>query len=184
MTTSLTVSRIELVEALKALKKFASKKGIGQAVLSFESGMLTIQLAGVVVRASASGSWDGEARMPGQVMSRMWRSVPDTDPVEIEVGDEHLKIGPLTISCICQPNDVPRIHLPMNAPLPVVLCAALNHTSKEIACSGLADVVEKAEQKRDELTDRAYKALQPLGISYEDLEGFIQEHLQAMKQPD
>jgi hypothetical protein len=58
VTISLTIPRKELIEALKRLRKHAKKKGAGEAILSYESGMLTIQISGVVARAEPLKTWD------------------------------------------------------------------------------------------------------------------------------
>jgi len=135
MTISLTVPRKELIEALKMLRKHAKKKGAGDSILSYEDGMLTIQISGAVARAEAHGDWPGEARVPGRRISRLGPAVPPGDPVEISVEQGRLNIGSLSFNCVWQQKGASRILLPLDAPLPVILSAALKYSQDEITHS-------------------------------------------------
>ncbi len=184
MTASLTVPRKKFVEALKMFRKTAKKKGAGEAILSYESGMLTIQISGVVARAEAHGDWPGEVRVSGRQISNLWNLVPPGDPVELSVYEDKLQIETLSIHCVWQQKDAARIYLPLDAPLPVILSAALKYTPEEITSSGLADVVRDAEEKRDELIDRAVKIIDPLDISCEELRRFVDEQVRRIALPN
>ena len=177
MTISLTVPRNELVEALKLLRKHAKKKGAGEAILSYESGMLTIQISGVVARAEAHGDWSGEARIPGKLLALLGSSPPPGDPVEFSVTKDSLHIGSLSFPCVWQQKDAASILLPLDAPLPVILITALKYSQEQITKSGLSKVIANAEEKRDELIGRAAKVLKPLGISREELGRFVNEQV-------
>ena len=177
MKAALKASRKEFIEALKMLRKPARKKGAGEAVLSFESGMLAVQVSGVVARVDARGDWPGEVRISGKMVANLWKSVSPGDPVELAVAGDQLQIGPLSISCVWQEKADSRVFLPLDATLPAILIAALQYSQEQITKSGLSKVVADAEEKRDELVDRAARILGPLGISREELGRFVNEQV-------
>jgi hypothetical protein len=194
-TAFLEVSRKELLQALRTMRKFGSRKKVGEALLSFEAcgivihlrsararaaaraaragepqvGTLVIHLGGLTARAAARGSWGGEAVVPGPFVANFSRSLPDADPVAVRVERGRLKIGIVSVACTWHPRVAPRIPLPVNAELPHVLRIALEHGWEEIQRAGLEDVVSEAEEKRDALIERALRVLEPLGVEYEDL---------------
>ena len=194
-TACLEVSRKELLQGLRTLRKFASRKKAGEALLSFEvrgivihlrdakaraaartaragelqTGALVIHLGGLTARAAARGSWGGEAVVSGHFIANFSRSLPESDPVAIQVERGRLKIGPVSIPCTWHPRIAPRIPLPLDAKLPHVLRIALEHGWEEIQRAGLADVVAEAEEKRDALIERALRVLEPLDVEHEDL---------------
>ena len=181
---TLTVSRSELIEALKPLRKLANKKESGDCILSFDAGKLAIQLTGVITQVEAQGTWPGQARIGGKPLAKLWKTLPPGDPVDLSVHDDRLHMGTLSLGCVWQSKDAALIHLPIDAPLPVILSAALKHTPEEITASGLGGVVEQAEKKRDKIYARALKILETLDISHEDLSRFVDEHIRRGGLPD
>ena len=95
-----------------------------------------------------------------------------------------MQIGSLSLTCVWQSKDSAKIFLPLNAPPPVILSAALKYSQEEITRSGLAKVVASAEEKRDDLLDRASKILEPLGITWEELSRFVDEQVQGVELSD
>jgi len=66
--------------------------------------------------------------------------------------------------------------LPIDATLIDALTLSFRFNSQELRESGLSDRVQAAQQRADELVDRASKLLQPLEITRDELAWLVTEH--------
>lgn len=179
MTLNLEVKREALVDGLRTLRKFVRAAQGGEAILSFENGLLSIEFGDVAAQAPAEGNWPGKARVPGLALLQLESSLPADDPVTFQGGPERVSAGKWSTPChwdeaIQQPNR-PLIELPPNPPLTMILGLPHRYSDQEIARSGLDLMVRMAEQRRDTLIAQASALLQPLGVDLGDLRRVVEE---------
>lgn len=175
MTQSLEVSRQEFAEGLRAVTRFTSVKYKGDAILSFQSGFLRLDLNGATSEVPAEGAWEGEARVAGSSLVRLVRSLPPGDPLHLRVDDGRFRIENFSLPCFWQAEQSATIELPIDAPLPVILALPLDHTEKEIDAAGLSNVLLQAKATRNHLIGQAAPVLKPLGVRSSDLLALVDE---------
>lgn len=179
MTPMLKVDRYQLSQALKNLSKFAKPKQQTEAIVAFDGDAMTIDLAGMTVRASAEGTWSGEARVNVWFLLGIATGLPPGETLSISVEDGKLRISGsstgFSAPCTWQEAGSNVIRLPMNPTFPMVLALRLSRTESEIARSGLKETVEAAEKRRDRLIAQAAMVLEPLGVRPADLRRVVDE---------
>src|SRR5690349_18713467 len=77
----------DLTAALSIFKKFMNKKDPGNALLTFNGGVLRIEMHGMAQNLPASGSWTQEARVSGRNLVRLTGLPKGDEDVEIAVAD-------------------------------------------------------------------------------------------------
>lgn len=179
---SLQIDRAELITALAALRKFLRRKKGIQAALTFDGGLFYIEAGGMSVMASASGEWRGQARVQSSLLIAYAGQLPPGDPLMVKVADSYFHLGSCRISCLwtaAEDDWVPRptIRLPMDATLMQILTLRLHHSAEEIRQSALETQVGAAVKERDERLGRAARALEPLGVTWGDLEWLVEHAL-------
>ncbi len=177
MIFELQVNRNELAEGLKKLRKLIKPRQAGEAILSFESGLLMVELGSITVQATAEGLLRGLVRVSGKSVLNLAEALPANDPLLIKVETERLHIGGLSLPCIWHDADEPTIGLPMDAPLTALLGVRYKYTEEQIFRSGLTDPIAEAEARRKMLTCNAANKLEPLGVRLEDVERLVDESL-------
>lgn len=106
-------------------------------------------------------------------------TLPDEDPLLLKVQEGQLVIGDHAIPCTRDHPELHLVRLPANASLARVLQVAATSTPDEIERSGLSRLVNQAQARRQRLIARASALLGPLGISSEDLDQMVDEHLHS-----
>lgn len=177
MITTLSVNQSELAQALKTLRKFIKRGQKDEAVFSLTDGMLTIDIGGITVKATASGKLHGQACIRWAYLIGVANVVPTEDPVVFRFEDNRLVIGSTSLPCIWQEVVADVIDLPMNPPLPIVLNLRGKYTDEHIARSGLTGVVFMAEERMHKLIDEAASTLAELGVSRVDVERVVEHAL-------
>ena len=135
---SLSVNRAELGDALVMLARFLKLKPRGDAIFGFEGGMLQISFGGITAKASAVGTWPGQARVSRRLLQALVRFPCKTDPTTVRAEKGQLWIGEYSVPCIWEACPVRRIELPANPSLTMILALRGSHTDEVIASSALS----------------------------------------------
>lgn len=177
MTSSFVANRNELAAAFKTLKRFLRRRTDIEAVLTFDNDRLSIDANGITVRASGTGSLQGQAYLNWRSLLGLATIMPEGDAVLIKVEAGHLIIGTTTIPCIWQESIIELIEHPMDAPLLMTLQLKNKYTDEQIVRSGLLEKVWEAERQMDEMIVQAATLLGPLGIGANDIRQLVDEAL-------
>jgi len=169
-TLRLEVGRDELQAAFTTLSKLVKrvKKGT-QATLTFEPGVVTIDVAAAGVRVKGEGATSGGVAVPWERLAGIVRLVPNENPILVKVEHERLFIGSWSVPCSSAEALSEEVFLPPDTPLHLVLQLKLRYTEDQITRFGFADAIRKAERERDSLIAKAYEILRPLSVSQRDL---------------
>lgn len=106
MTTS-SLSRnflsVPLAEFRHATKVF-TRRGthLGQALLAFEGGFLSIESGEATAVMRAKGEWYGRASFSPDILRALVKVPPAQDPIPVSYAEGHLLIGSMTIPCFWQ----------------------------------------------------------------------------------
>jgi hypothetical protein len=169
---------VSLAEFLRPLKWFTKnrKKFPVMAVFSWSDGRLVIELPGGAAEILAEGEWPGSVRVKGEFLRGIARVPPTSDPLLIAVREGRLWIGDTSFPCESDTESQgSAILLPENPPLDALLSLKEEHSESEIIHSGYLSLTRQAEQRRDELINRALKHLSPLGVGLRDLRLLVDE---------
>ncbi len=169
MNPRLEVDRQEFAGAIKPMVRLLTKKQQAEAIISFNDGRLSIAHGGVEVSAPARGGWPGQARISGQFIVAVAKLLPPGDPIVLTVEGGKMRLATTSTTCTWQPESTNRIELPMEPPLTMILNLPLKYSATEIANSGLTRIVQKAEERKTNLVNKAAKVLGPLGVKPTDL---------------
>lgn len=175
MTASLKVNRSDLARALKVLRKFIKPKQREEAVLSFENGLLSIELVGAGAKVPAEGEWPGQARIASGAVLGFARALPKDDPLPLRVDEGRFYLAGLSVPCSWQDSERKKIQLILDPPIHVILGLRMRYSDEEITQSGLMKTVQQAEERRDGLVKQASKLLEPLGVTPTDLQPLVDE---------
>lgn len=85
MTPLLQADRAELAQALNLLSSSIGRRGGAEAVFRYKDGLLVISYSGVTASVSATGDWQGEARVAGAVVHSLAKTLPKADPLQLRV---------------------------------------------------------------------------------------------------
>ena len=173
VVAELKVDRAELVRSLKILLRLVKKKDAGDAVFSFEDGYLSIDLGGVSAMAPAEGQWPGEARVAGNLVFGLAKTLPAADPLPIRCENGRIFIDRFSAPCEWRPTPSQRIEPPLDAPPGWLLSVSLTYPEEQIRDSGLTPLVEKAKQRREACVAKAAQALSPFGVDPQAVEEFV-----------
>jgi hypothetical protein len=176
MTYSVNVSRAELRGAMKLLSGMIPKKEPAAAVISFDDGDLLIELPGGAMAVAAVGDWPGTVRVKSEVILRLWRTLPEGDPLQISVRGGRFYVGDgFSVGCELSSADGYSIGLPLDPPLWAVLGLKFAHTDDAIEAAGLRPRLHQAEERAAKLIARAVDSLAPLGVGPSDVEAFVED---------
>ena len=175
MTASLKVNRADFAKALKILRKFIKPKQREEALLSFENGMLSIEIVGMEAKVPAEGAWSGQVRIPCAAVRAFSQALPEDDPLHLRLAEERFFVAGLSVPCSWQDSEKQKIQLPLDPPIHVILGLRIKYTDEEITQSGLMKTVQLAEERRDGLIKQASKVLQSLGVTLSDLRRVVDE---------
>ncbi len=106
MAPSLSVSRGELVEALKMMAAFSRGKQGAETALAFASGQLTLKTGVIRKTAPADGTWDGEARVSSRWLFSLRTTLGDMEQVPFRIDGDRLHIGGYSAPCQWDGDDL------------------------------------------------------------------------------
>lgn len=89
MTSSFVANRNELAAAFKTLKRFLRTRTDIEAVLTFDNDRLSIDANGITVRASGTGSLQGQAYVNWRSLVGLATIMPEGDAVLIKIEAGH-----------------------------------------------------------------------------------------------
>lgn len=94
---------VPLAEFRNAIKVFAWRgTHLGQALLAFEGGFLSIESGEATAVMRAEGEWHGRASFSPEILRALAKVPPAQDPIPVSYADGHLLIGGMTIPCYWQ----------------------------------------------------------------------------------
>jgi hypothetical protein len=169
MNATLEVSRDELARALAFLRRFTKGRYQADAILRFDGNELVVSTIGIERRIPARGSWPGLARVPAAYLVALSRDLPDGDPLLLSVENDRLSMGRFSVTCVWHEGSEPPIELPLSPPLYTVLGLHYRYTDQQVARSGLAKTLTRAQERATRITDTAARVLAPLGVKLADL---------------
>jgi hypothetical protein len=146
-----------------------------EAVIEFGANQLKLYYAGSCVEVPATGQGNGRLSFAGSYIKPLATVVGFMGPESIRLwaSGEELHIGTTAIRCRWLDGAPPAIRLPLNANLRDILRLRYLHCHEDITAAGLAECLFEAESRKAELVQRAYEALEPLGISLPALDRFV-----------
>jgi len=175
--SNLEVNAASLLDALKYLKRFGSKKQTSEVAWAFDGSGLLLQMGATQAQAEASGEWSGLARCSADFAFALIGVLPEEDVVTIWVEGDKLHVGNSSIVCSWEDRSSLLAYASQDIDLEGLLALRLRYSQEELERSHVINRVEEAERKRNNMLTRAVKALQPLGITRKDLLTFIEERL-------
>jgi hypothetical protein len=94
---------VPLAEFRHATKVFGRRgTRLGQVLLAFEGGFLTIESGEATAVMRAEGEWHGRATFSPEILRALAKVPPAQDPIPVSYADGHLLIGGMTIPCFWQ----------------------------------------------------------------------------------
>ena len=181
ISPSLQVSRAGLVAALNTIRKMRKPRSPGDALVSFADGKIALAVLGLTIRATAEGTWLGQAKIPIAFLTHLTK-VPSSlwsDPVPIRVADGRFYIETFYIDCVWEQVEQNRIELPINVTLRRLLAMGFYHSMDAMDRSGLLNDYEDAVRRRDILITRAADILSPLGLTQDDVVRLVEASLRT-----
>jgi hypothetical protein len=184
MRSALTVPLADFNTALRTLAKFVKKRErTADAVLTLVDVELVIPVPGGAASVSAEGPWPGEVRVSASFLLGIATRLPEVDPLPVCVEAGRLRVANVSAKCVWQPLAEQRIELPLDPPFRTVLAVGLRYSAEEIVRSGLKRLLEKAQERRNNLIRRAAETLAPLGVHALDLESIVDEAILREEPP-
>jgi len=175
----LTISRAELNEAFRLLKKLCKPRPDEEAVLSYDGGCLHVELGGMTVTPGATGTWAGQVRIPGSYLMGLVKLPPAGDPLVVKVESGRLHFGSSSIGCASQDAWTRVIELPMNPTTAQILSLQFDFSPEEIEASGYAKVVRETEERVARKIAKAALELEGLHISAHAIREFVYAQLKS-----
>ena len=152
--------------------------------IEFVSTAISATIPGEVVSS-------GCARIPFRLFETLFRRPQRlaAGRLSIQIREGEIKAGPMTVNNpeVAMLLIGARIaDLPLDAPLPETLALTARFSHEELADSGLFDRVVAAQRRAGDITDRASKLLEPLGITRAELDRFVSGQITrgVNKRPD
>lgn len=172
-TSSITVDRAAMLQALRILKNAAATRAGEEAVLTFAGTELQIDYGGGSFALVTSGGWNLQIRVPGHMLIKLAKMLPEENPLEFGVeGGVKLRIGGVGLPCYLQPAGSKIIDLPVNADHTEIVKVLAPFTSLEIEQSGLAEVYNQALERHR--ISEAADLLSQFGVSERDLINLVE----------
>jgi hypothetical protein len=146
ISAHLTITKKALNEAFRLLKKLCKPRHDEEAVLSYDGGCLHIELGGMTVTPTATGTWSGQVRIPGSYIMGLAKLPPTGDPVIVKVEDDWIYFGSTSFKCKSQDSLGRLIELSMNATAADILSLRFQYSETEIEAAGYTKVVKETEK--------------------------------------
>ena len=170
------VHRVELKNALKVLALELKRKTLNLVVFC-GANTLYLRVGATECKLDGQGYFDGEAHLPGRVVTTLLASMPEPNPMPFERLPEHLGIGNIRFSCDWRSHAKTKITTTLNSTLLDNLCLEQRYTLEQIQASGMGPVVEAAIKERDQKIAKAYELLKPFGVELEDLSELVKKSI-------
>lgn len=165
-------------EFKSALKPFA-RKGVklGQVIVAFEGGFLSIESGDVVSVMRASGTWQGRASFKPSVLQALAKVPPVINPIPLAYADGHLLLAGMTIPCEWQSTAKALVSDLLNPSLPELLALARTMPRAEIRGTELGKLVTSAISAAERRIKAAAKQLQALGVSEAEVRQLVEKNV-------
>lgn len=177
----LRVKRSELAQALRTVGRASRAVSDAEAILTFEAGSLTIDLAGTSARLPASGgAWPREVRLPGDALDRLAKVLPAEDPLHLRINGGRFWAARFSIPCECREASVPtpvREMVSPNADLFEVLLIRSRCSDEEIDAAGVAPLISNAQTRLQVLCAKPAQLLSRYGITASDFRAVCDRHI-------
>ncbi|MGE5488418.1 MAG: hypothetical protein ACM3ZB_11445 [bacterium] len=177
----LQVNRSELARALRTVGRTGRAVANAQAILTFEGGVLNLDLAGGVAQISAVGTWPKEVRLRGDALERLAKVLPNEDPLHLRLVGDRFFAARFSIACEVRDSSHPtpvRELLPPDADLFDILLVRSRCSDQEIDAAGATKLVSDAEKLLDNLCARAAALLRMYPITAADLRALCSRHIE------
>lgn len=167
---ALQVQRSEFAQALRTVSRAGKGLREAQALLSFEDGDLAIEIAGSSARIPAQGNWPSEVRLPGDVLAKLARSLPEEDPLSLRVEGKRFFAARFSIPCEWRMYSH-KVSTPVkellaaNADLFEILMLRSRCSAEEIDAAGAASLMSDAESRLEAICQKAAQALNGYGVT-------------------
>jgi hypothetical protein len=181
MEFSVQVDAKEFREGLSRLAKTTKPAERGEAVLSSEGGDLIIRFGGAAVSATMTGQWESVALLSSGFLVDLTPMLPGTGTIEVRAEGKYVRFAGVRTPCRWV-VDLSDINLGLNPSTLQLLALAERKTRREIDAAGIAALVRRAEQRRDEAITAAGTALKDLGIQAEHVRQLVQREVLRIAQ--
>jgi hypothetical protein len=176
-----TVKRAEFAKALRTVGRASKEVRSATAVITFDETHLAIELSGSVAQVAATGDWPSELRLPGVLLERLAKSLPENDPLPLKVEGERFSVAGFSIPCewrlYSRAVSTPvRELIPANPDTFDLLMMAARCTKEEIDSAGASVLVANAQRKLDDVCTKAATYVGTHGVSPLHLRRLCEEH--------
>lgn len=177
---------VPLAEFRSTTKVF-TRRGVrlGQALLAYEGGFLSIESGEATAVMRAAGEWHGRASFSPEVLRALAKVPPAQDPIPISYADGHLLIGSMTIPCYWQRASRDFLFNLENPSLLDLLALGLTLPRADIRGSELGKQIRNAQARAARRVRNAVAQLAELEVSEMDIlvlvEARIASRLEAGK---
>ncbi|MBL8448765.1 MAG: hypothetical protein JNM32_02455 [Dechloromonas sp.] len=172
--------QVPLADFAAAAKPFRRKRlGLGQALLAYEAGCLSIQCGEATAIMPARGAWHGRATFSPEALRALAAVPPAVDPIPIAYADGHLLIGGMTIACHWEAASSALV-LDLDKPdLLGLLALARTMPRVEDQGSELGKRVRAAKSTVARQARKAAAALAELGVTDADIQAVVDARITA-----
>jgi hypothetical protein len=172
---------IDPAEFKAALKPFA-RKGVklGQVMVAFEGGFLSIESGDVVCVMHASGAWHGRATFKPSVLQALAKVPPVVKPIPLAYADSHLLLAGMTIPCEWQSTAKALVNDLLNPSLPELLAMARTIPRAEIRGTDLGKRIASSISAAERRIKAAAKQLQALGVTEAEIRLLVESKVTGL----
>jgi hypothetical protein len=179
MAYHLSVDRGHVLQGLKLLRKPKTmRRRHDAAIVGFDGSFVTVEVAGVMFLARATGTWPGNAVVSDTLFQALAAAPPSGDPIMVTCDGEHLGFGPLKVVCKWQPISSVVLARPRQSEWVEAIALKYTLPRGRIFVAGRSSEVKAAEKKLAALIARVAKSLAPLGVTAADIETLVERRLE------
>ncbi len=179
MAYHLSVDRRHILQGLKLLRKPKTmRRKHDPAVVGFDGSFLTVEVAGTMFLARATGTWPGNAVVSDTLFQALAAAPPAGDPIMVSCDGEHLGFGPLKVACKWQPISSVVLARPLQPEWVEAIGLKYALPRGRIFVAGRSSEVKAAEKKLAVLIARVAKSLAPFGVTAADIEKLVEHRLE------
>lgn len=178
---SLQVSKAEFKMATKVFTPKQLK--LGQAMLAFESGFLSIESGDTTAVMRATGEWHGRATFSPAALRALASVPPNVDPIIIAYAENHLLIGNMTIPCRWHMLSDALIKNLESPDLMDLLVLERTIPRAELKGSPLGRRIMAAVQRAEQRIQKAATQLADLDVTEDEIRSLIENKLVSRMTP-
>lgn len=176
---------VALPQFLAGMKVFARRGArLGQALLAFEGGFLSIEAGEVAAVMRAAGEWHGRASFAPEILRALAKFPPLRDPVAIAYADSHLLIDSMSIPSYWQRTSETFIRALETPSLIDLLALERTLPRAELRGSGLGKHIRSAREKAERRIRNAAAQLAELEISEADIRALVEGRIACRMDDD